>query len=284
MLRTACLVSVLLPLLTHAALSDTSDAAYQKHAAELTSKLKGRGFTVIVERPFIVIGDEPTHVVQRRSENTVKWAVNKLKLAYFSKDPAEILEIWLFKDADSYRTHAKEFFNDEPETPYGYYSSQNKALIMNIATGGGTLVHEIVHPFMEANFPGVPAWFNEGLGSLYEQSGDVNGRIHGYTNWRLPGLQKAIRERRLSSFKILFATTRTQFYSDRTGINYAQARYLCYYLQQKNLLTRFYSEFHSNHETDPTGYKSLQKVLARRDMDSFQRQWEAFVLRLRVGQ
>ena len=41
---------------------------------------------------------------------------------------------------------------------------------MNIATGGGTLVHEIVHPFMAANFEQCPSWFNEGLGSLYEQS------------------------------------------------------------------------------------------------------------------
>ena len=51
---------------------------------------------------------------------------------------------------------------------------------MNISTGGGTLVHEIVHPFVAANFPNCPAWFNEGLGSLYEQSGEVNGAIHGY--------------------------------------------------------------------------------------------------------
>jgi len=28
------------------------------------------------------------------------------------------------------------------------------------------LVHEIVHPFMRANFPECPAWFNEGLASL----------------------------------------------------------------------------------------------------------------------
>ena len=46
---------------------------------------------------------------------------------------------------------------------------------MNIATGGGTLVHEIVHPFVEANFPGCPTWFNEGLGSLYEQSAERKG-------------------------------------------------------------------------------------------------------------
>ena len=35
---------------------------------------------------------------------------------------------------------------------------------MNISTGGGTLVHEIVHPFIEANFPACPPWLNEGLG------------------------------------------------------------------------------------------------------------------------
>ena len=32
------------------------------------------------------------------------------------------------------------------------------------------LVHEMVHPFMDADFPACPAWFNEGLASLYEQS------------------------------------------------------------------------------------------------------------------
>ena len=46
---------------------------------------------------------------------------------------------------------------------------------MNIDTGGGTLVHEIVHPFIAANFPECPAWFNEGLASLYEQCGDHRG-------------------------------------------------------------------------------------------------------------
>ena len=40
---------------------------------------------------------------------------------------------------------------------------------MNIGPGPGTLSHELVHPYMEANFPNVPAWFNEGLASLYEQ-------------------------------------------------------------------------------------------------------------------
>jgi len=258
-------------------------ADLQQHAKQLKTKLKDRGFTILVETPFVVIGDEPEAVVKQRSQDTVKWAVDKLKKDYFTKDPLNILEIWLFKDNDSYRKHAKEFFNDDPDTPYGYYSSSNKALVMNIATGGGTLVHEIVHPFVEANFPDCPAWFNEGLGSLYEQSGEVDGHIYGFTNWRLPGLQKGIKNKILPTFKTLTAMTRAEFYRESTGTNYAQARYLCYYLQQKGLLVKFYKEFSTNHKTDPTGYKALQEVLGERDMNAFQQRWEAFVLKLTVG-
>jgi len=261
----------------------TDNSEFEKHKERLEQKLKGRNFTVLIEKPFIVAGDESETMVKQHSARTVKWAVDKLKQAYFSKDPANILEIWLFKNDASYRRHAREFFGAEPTTPYGYYSPSNKALIMNIATGGGTLVHEIVHPFMEANFPDCPAWFNEGMGSLYEQSGETDGRIHGFTNWRLPGLQKGIKQKIVPSFKNLTAMTDEEFYREEKGTNYAQARYLCYYLQQKKLLVKFYKEFTANYKTDPTGYKTLQKVLGERDMDAFQKKWEAFVLKLTIG-
>ena len=110
-----------------------------------------------MQKPFVVIGDEPQEAVQQRAEGTVKWAVDRLKQDFFPNDPSEILDIWLFKDAASYEKNTRLLFGDQPTTPYGYYSSRHKALIMNISTGGGTLVHEIVHPFMEANFPDVSA-------------------------------------------------------------------------------------------------------------------------------
>jgi hypothetical protein len=210
----------------------------------------------------------------------VRGTVDRLKKDYFTRDPANILEVWLFRDDASYKTHTKEFFNDEPDTPYGYYSPSDRALVMNIATGGGTLVHEIVHPFIEANFPECPAWFNEGLGSLYEQSGVVDGRIYGYTNWRLRGLQIGLRKKIVPTFKELTTMTDREFYNEATGTNYAQARYLLYYLQERKLLVGFYKEFTANVKTDPTGYMSLQKILGERDMATFQRRWETFVMKL----
>jgi hypothetical protein len=257
-----------------------TDDDYARHVEQVKKKLPSNEFTVIIQRPFVVIGDESAELVRQHSEQTIKWAVDKLKQEFFTKDPKDILDIWLFKDADSYQRNTLALFGEKPGTPYGYYSPTHKALIMNISTGGGTLVHEIVHPFVEANFPNCPPWFNEGLGSLYEQSGEVNGHIHGYPNWRLPGLQRAIRAGKVPPFKSLMALDTHGFYDEDKGTNYGQARYLCYYLQQRGLLVKFYREFTAHQKQDPTGYQSLQKVLSTTDMRSFKIRWEKFVLGL----
>src|SRR5260370_1380245 len=217
-----------------------SDADFANHVDQLKKKLPPGNFSIIIQPPLVVVGDESADAVREHSERTVKWAVDKLKQDYFAKDPKEILDIWLFKDSASYERNALALFGEQPTTPYGYYSSAHKALIMNISTGGGTLVHEIVHPFIEANFPACPPWFNEGLGSLYEQSGEVDGHIHGFTNWRLPGLQATIKSSTVPSFRLLTSLDSMGFYNDDKGTNHTQSPYLCYYLQQCGLLIKFY--------------------------------------------
>ena len=256
---------------------------FAAHVEQLKKKLPSADFSIVVQPPFVVVGDEPADTVKEHSERTVKWAVDKLKQDYFAKDPNDILDIWLFKDSASYERNALTLFGSRPTTPYGYYSGTHKALIMNISTGGGTLVHEIVHPFIEANFPNCPAWLNEGLGSLYEQCGEVDGHIHGYTNWRLPGLQKAIAAGTVVSFRKLLSMDARTFYEDSRGEHYAQARYLCYYLQQRGLLVKFYREFHAHQKADPTGYKTLQSILRVKDMNAFKERWEKYVSGLQQG-
>ncbi len=237
-------------------------------------------FTVIIEKPFIIIGDEIPDIVRQRAENTVRWAATKLKQNYFKKDPKKIINIWLFKNDSSYYFHANKIFSDQPPSKFGYYLPQYNALLMNISTGGGTLVHEIVHPYIDANFPDCPPWFNEGLASLYEQCGEKNGSIYGYTNWRLSILQDAIRNDVIPSFKELMAMNAFDFYDDKSGIHYSQARYLCYYLQEKNKLVDFYHAFVKNYADDSTGYLTLQSVLNENDIINFQERWQQFVMQL----
>ncbi len=257
-----------------------SAADYAQHIIKLKEKVPA-GFTVVLQKPFVVVGDEKPAVVHRRAMRTVKWAVDMLKQDYFKKDPKMILTIWLFKNKKSYRKYNRELFNEEPDTPFGYYSDEHHALVMNIATGGGTLVHEIVHPFVAANFPKCPAWFNEGLASLYEQCGGRDGKIRGFTNWRLAGLQKAIRGKKVPSFKTLTGTSTYEFYQEDPGTNYSQARYLCYYLQEHGLLRKYYHAFVKNVDRDPTGYGTLKTVLGEKDVAAFKKRWQAWVLKLR---
>ena len=150
-----------------------TDAEFNRHVNDLNARIKKQlpprdtpGFSIVIQKPFVVIGDEPQKVVQQRAENTVKWAVDRLKQDFFTKDPNYILDIWLFKDEASYEKHARLFFGDSPGTPLRLLLTHSQGIeFMNIGTEGGTLVHEIVHRLWKANFPSCPPWLNEGLGS-----------------------------------------------------------------------------------------------------------------------
>lgn len=259
-----------------------SPEAVSRHVEQVKRKAKrlNGNFTVIVEHPFVLVGDVSEERLQAIAESTVRWTREKLKQDFFAKDPARILDIWLFKDAESYEAYVFALTRRKVTTPYGFYSSENGALYMNISTGLGTLVHELVHPYIEANFPACPAWLNEGLGSLYERPGERDGHIYGDTNWRLPGLQTALNDGRVPPFEALTAMDSQTFYGPGSGVHYASARYLLYYLQEQKLLVPYYRAFFQARSEDPTGYKTLARILGENDMPAFERRWAGFVMKL----
>jgi hypothetical protein len=217
----------------------------------------GAGFTVLIESPFVVAGDEPAAAVQKHAREIVRWTCTMLRKDFFSADPDTVYAIYLFKDKDSYEANALRLFGSKPTTPYGYCSSQDHALVMNISTGGGTLVHEMVHAFMHGNVPDCPVWINEGLASLYEQCAERDGHIIGRVNWRLKGLQEGLAANGLPSWERLAAMTSREFYQVGVGANYATARYLLMWLQERGLLLRFWKIWRAS--DDPRG---LATVLA----------------------
>ena len=253
----------------------------EQHAAKLRLELADQEYTIITSDPFVVIGNESPDVVARRLKHTINWAAQRLRREYFTKSPSAPLEIWLLNDEASYRQVCTERFDLEPTTPFGFYLSRKRALLMNISTGSGTLVHELVHPYIEVNFPKCPAWFNEGLASLYEQCQDRNGRIWGLTNWRLRRLQLQLHDDRVLTFEQLCGLRDTEFYDDTTGLHYAQARYLCHFLQEKALLTTFYREFRENVAVDPSGYETLSHLLREKIGERWEAEWRSYAASLR---
>ena len=269
----ACLAVSHLPL---AAAEPSADELKERRAA-LEAKLGGQGFTIVVEPPFVVIGDEAPATVKHHATGILHWSIQLLEAEYFKARPGKLIEIWLFKNEKTYRKGAKKFFGDEPDTPYGYYSSEHDAMVMNIGPGAGTLVHEVVHPFMEANFPSVPAWFNEGLASLYERPSEKKGHIVGLPNWRLPNLKKQIKDQTLPELTRMLGTTRDEFY-DAPFDAYAYARYLLLYLQEQGKLTEFYAKFVAD-KKDPTGKAALEAVLGEK-LETFEPRWRKWAAAL----
>jgi hypothetical protein len=256
------------------AAAEPTQKELETRAADLEKKLAGQGYTVVITAPFVVVGDGGAKEVKHIANGFLHNESTMMEKDFFAKRPEKLIEVWLFHNEKSFRAGAKKFFNDEPDTPYGYYSPDASALIMNV-NGLGTLSHELVHPYMEANFGEPASWFNEGLASLFERPSEKKGHIIGLPNWRLPNLKREIRDKSLPSLAKLVATSREEFYTASWDA-YAQARYLIYYLQEHGKLKEFYDAALAD-KKDPTAKTALESVLGE-DLDTFDPKWRKWVL------
>lgn len=222
--------------------------------------LLGQNFTYEGYLYFVLISNLGSDETEKIINKTIGPAVSCFYNDYFEKKPDDITTIFLFKNDETYRYWAKKLFDDDDLSRFGYYKPSSKVMLMNISTGLGTLVHELTHALVRYDFPDIPAWFNEGLGSLYERSSLENGIILGYVNWRLPTLQDALRDRSYTRLSELIKNDDDSFYGKGSDFNYSQARYFCMYMQQKGILRKFYQTFRDNFEHDKTGKLLIEKV------------------------
>ncbi|HEY5949029.1 MAG TPA: hypothetical protein VIV40_26235, partial [Kofleriaceae bacterium] len=85
------------------------DSRYTEHVAELRTRLGKRGLRKLeirVEDPFVVVGNgSPDDLAHDAS--TVRWAVEHLEADFFAARPTKILDVYLFRDAESYERGVK---------------------------------------------------------------------------------------------------------------------------------------------------------------------------------
>ena len=237
---------------------------------------------MIIQKPFVVIGDEPPDMVRERSEETVKWAVDKLKASFFAKDPERHPRHLALPGQGQLR--------EARHGPLRQPAPHALRLLLGPAQGPR---HEHRHrrrhagprdrpPLHGRQFPRLPVLAQRRprlpLRAMRRRRRADRGP-HQLAACRPPGGDP--RQAGFPPFKTLCSTTTAEFYDDPGGTNYAQARYLCYYLQEHDLLRKFYREFRARAADDPTGYNTLVALLGHDDMAQFQTDWEAYVLKLR---
>ena len=235
--------------------------AAERAAKEMLGRT-GPGFRAVVRPPFVVIGNLPAGEIRRLAAGSVVRPARAMWRSHFRRRPTDVITVLLFRDAKTYQAGARKLFGDTDVPYFGYYRPARRALVMNIATGTGTLVHELTHALIAYDFPSVPTWFNEGLASLHEQCTVSEDGIVGAVNWRLPALQKAIRAKTLRPLGELIA--RDDFYGRLRGLNYAQARYFVMYMQEKRLLRGFYRRFRSTHAKPGAAVGAIEAVFGKR--------------------
>jgi len=257
-----------------------SKAGLDEEAARL-KRMLGPDFVVRVQSPFVIAGDISAARMERLSRHTIGDCHKALKKGFFTKhEPTHVLRVFLFKDKKSYTEGAQTLFGHTPGSPYGYYVPSKRNLIMNIGTGGGTLVHEMVHALRNYDFPGAPTWLDEGVASLFEQCTIRDGRIVGLVNWRLPVLADGFHDGSYISLARLLALTEDEFRGENASMHYAESRYLCMYLQEKGLLRDVYRTFRDGFGKDPTGRLYVEQWTGQK-LEDLEKDWLDWVGTLR---
>lgn len=251
------------------------DASCQRQADSIREQLDS-DCQVIARPPWVLAGDFQIDELDRYHQLLVKPIARALSTMYVDHEPTEPIAILLFSSDERFQHYAREFDQRSAVGEYGYFHRAHRRIVVNAATGNGTLAHELTHSLTRDDFPEIPAWFDEGLAALHEQCefSDDALRLKGLSNWRINVLQEAIQQSLLGSIEQLAA--KPSIAHGRADIDYAHARYFCLYLQSRQLLAPYYRKLRSNRHTDPTGIETLKELLqtdSLADTDADFRQW-----------
>jgi len=234
-------------------------------AARARVELGPRTTTTVVSDVFVVIGPPGWQgAAFDQSVALMRNAMAGYMNNRFGKKPSEAISVYLFANAAGYEAFCKKQYDAPCIAHYGFYSPSDRYMVMNAGLGLGTLTHELVHPLVEADFPGAPTWLNEGIASVFEAPVITKpGEIHGIKNWRHPRLKKAMtsrEERSAARLDALFGMPDATFRGDREDLHYALARYVCQWLDERGKLWPFYQRWRDNAASDPTGTKAFADV------------------------
>jgi hypothetical protein len=154
--------------------------------------------------------------------------------------PAAPVTLCLFDAEAEYDAVAAVFDGGSP-SGWGFYRGDLRVAVANLAAGTGNLRHELVHPLVGDDFPDIPAWLNEGMGSLYGTARATRAGFEPQVNYRLRDLHRAIAAGTLPSFAELVASDHREVHGARAPTFYAMGRYLLLYLHRRGRLDATYA-------------------------------------------
>lgn len=249
--------------------------------------------TRVVGGLFVLAEVGPPAAFLGQAEALLSRALPRLQ-AHFRTPPSEGVAVYLFSRASDYDAFSREEYGAPGSATFGGFRRAFRDIAVNGAGGADyvpTLTHEATHPLVQADFPGAPVWFEEGLASLFEAPiFDANGEVHGVARSRRQGrLSQALAsatQREGVTLPALFAMSTRDFEAIPDGgfrttdpgkqkLHYAMARSLCAWLDSRRELWPFYAAWRDGVADDPTGVKAFAAVTGGTP-GAMSEKWEAW--------
>jgi hypothetical protein len=164
-----------------------------------------------------------------------------------------------------------------------YYMALDNSVLAWTSSGGGTLIHEMIHALINNDFANAPFWINEGLASLYEET-DGNTPID---NYRIIFIQEAFKNKKcFMPLLELFGASKYQslFEEDYNLVN-AYSRYFCKYVYDRfgiKKLARVYKELKQSGNPIPEKQYDLICTITGKTRNELQSDWQDYLLKASV--
>ena len=173
------------------------------------------------------------------------------------------VDVCLFENDADYSAFSQ--ITGDRDTMLGFHLPGQRLIVANLGRSVGNLRHELVHPLMGDAFASsgraLPAWFNEGLGSLYGSSRVRKDNVTFLVNYRLRDVRKAIRAGNLPTLQEISESGRAELYGNRSMTYYGTARYLLLYMAAEGTLGAFYRDLQSEEATADRQHELLEKYV-----------------------
>lgn len=228
----------------------------EDRARDLLSRW-GNEWEGIVRPPYVLISDLSAADLEQLYLDTILPTHYALRIDYFDHEPDRPVTVLMLSTDEQYHAAVERLGHRRRAEYSGLYARDERTLLINLASGSGTLAHELTHALAHADFPRMPEWFDEGLASLHEEARFTDDRRHliGQHNWRLQYLHEADRR---DCWKPITDLWQHRFAEpDVAALDYALARNFCLYLQEKGLLSAYYRKCRTGIDRDPTGHEAL---------------------------
>lgn len=157
--------------------------------------LHGMDIQMMVKDVFVIVGVEDDTPPEVHYERGIKDFYKYFRDQYFEDPPRSLLVVLISPRPHALVEATKRLYSEVGLTVYapflGYYNpADNLIMATGGSTGYGTLLHEMIHALIKADFPQAPSWLNEGLASLYERTQWTPTRLNTLPNWRMDRMRE----------------------------------------------------------------------------------------------